>query len=42
MNGLELVADEHDALVTMLELATGIVTEEAFAEWLRPRVVPRA
>jgi death-on-curing protein len=41
MNGLDLVADEHDALVTMLELATGIVTEDAFAEWLRAHVVPR-
>jgi death-on-curing protein len=42
MNGQELIADEHDALVTMLELATGIVTGETFAEWLRARVVPRA
>ena len=41
MNGLELVADEQDALVTMLELATGIVTEDAFAEWLRAHVEPR-
>ena len=41
MNGLELVADEQDALVTMLELATGIVTEDAFAEWLRAHAAPR-
>jgi death-on-curing protein len=41
MNGLELVADEQDALVTMLELATDVVTEDAFAEWLRAHVEPR-
>jgi len=41
MNGLELVADEQDALVMTLELAAGIVTEEAFAEWLRAHVEPR-
>ena len=34
MNGLELV--------TMLELATGVVTEDAFAEWLRTHTEPRA
>jgi death on curing protein len=42
MNGFELVADEHEALVTMLELATDIMSEDAFAEWLRAHVVPRA
>jgi death-on-curing protein len=42
INGLQLEADEHEVVVTMLELATGIVTEEAFAEWLRARAVPRA
>lgn len=41
-NGLELVADEHEALVTMLELATDAITEEGFAEWLRAHVEPRA
>jgi death-on-curing protein len=41
MNGQELVADEHEALVVMLELATGITTEDAFAEWLRAHLEPR-
>lgn len=41
MNGFDLEADEREALETMLELATGAVSEESFAEWLRAHVVPR-
>ena len=41
VNGLRLEVDEGEVVVTMLELATGIVTEDAFAEWLRAHVVPR-
>lgn len=41
-NGLVLEADEHDAVATMLELATDAISEEGFAEWLRAHVVPRA
>lgn len=42
LNGLTLEADEHDVVATMLELATDIITEEGFAEWLRAHVPPRA
>jgi death-on-curing protein len=42
LNGLDLVADEREALERMLELATDAISEEGFAEWLRAHVVPRA
>lgn len=42
MNGLDLIVDEREALETMLELATGVVSEDGFAEWLRAHAVPRA
>lgn len=41
LNGWQLEVAEHDAVATMLELATGAVSEEGFAEWLRAHVVPR-
>ncbi|HEY0776597.1 MAG TPA: type II toxin-antitoxin system death-on-curing family toxin [Gemmatirosa sp.] len=40
-NGLRLEVDEHDAVATMLELATNAISEEGFAEWLRMHVVAR-
>ena len=41
VNGLQLEADEREVVVTMLELATNAITEEAFAEWLREHVTSR-
>lgn len=41
VNGLRLEADEPEVVVVMLELATGITTEDAFAEWIRAHVVAR-
>lgn len=41
LNGLDLIADEVEALERMLELATDAISEEGFAEWLRAHVVPR-
>ncbi len=40
-NGLRLEADEHDVMATMLELATDVISEEGFAEWVRAHVVVR-
>ena len=41
LNGFRLEVDEHDAVATMLELATDAISEEGFAEWLRAHVAPR-
>lgn len=41
VNGFDLVVDEREALEAMLELATGTMSEEGFAEWLRAHVAPR-
>lgn len=41
LNGLDLVADEQEALHAVLALATDALSEEGFAEWVRARVVPR-
>lgn len=35
INGYELVADQMDAIQTMLRLAAGQLTERSFADWLR-------
>ena len=35
INGWELVADEATTVVTVLALAAGDVSEEAFADWLQ-------
>jgi len=37
-NGVELAFDQADAVVRMLALAAGEITEEQFAQWLRERV----
>jgi death-on-curing protein len=35
INGYELIADQLDAIQTMLSLAAGELNEEAFADWIR-------
>jgi death-on-curing protein len=35
INGYRLVADQMDAIQTMLSLAAGQVTEKSFADWVR-------
>ncbi len=35
LNGHELVANDVDCVLTMLKVAAGEITEEAFAEWVR-------
>jgi death-on-curing protein len=42
LNGLELIADQADATVTMLALAAGELDEAGFAAWLRENVRERA
>lgn len=39
LNGLELQASDADCVMTMLALAGGELTEEAFADWIRLHVV---
>ncbi len=41
MNGYKLKATQVDATLTMLALAGGEMTEEAFASWLRQHVAKR-
>lgn len=41
LNGLRLQATQTDATLTMLAVAAGDITEEAFAAWLRERAVAR-
>ena len=35
LNGWRLVVDDADCVLTMLAVATGDMTEDAFADWLR-------
>ncbi|KAF0181755.1 MAG: death on curing protein [Alphaproteobacteria bacterium] len=42
VNGFEIVADEPDVVVTMLALAAGELSDEAFTGWLRAVVTPMA
>ena len=39
LNGWRLTADDASCVVTMLAVAAGDITEEAFAAWLRAHVV---
>jgi death on curing protein len=39
-NGYELVAPEADAVVTILALAAGELSEEALAGWIRANIIP--
>lgn len=41
LNGLRLQASQTDATLTMLAVAAGDITEEAFAAWLREHAVAR-
>ena len=41
LNGLRLQATQTDATLTMLAVAAGDITEEAFAAWLREHAVVR-
>ncbi len=35
LNGWRIVVDDADCVLTMLAVATGDITEDAFAKWLR-------
>jgi death-on-curing protein len=39
INGYRLVADQMDAIQTMLSLAAGQLTEKTFADWVREHAV---
>ena len=41
LNGWRLTADDASCVVTMLAVAAGDITEEAFAAWLRAHAVAR-
>jgi death-on-curing protein len=41
LNGYRLRASQAEATTTMLNVAAGDITEDAFAEWLRAHVVPQ-
>ena len=41
LNGFDLVADDSGCVLTMLAVASGDITEEAFANWLRSHLQPR-
>ena len=41
LNGFELVANDGDCVLTMLAVASGDITEAAFANWLRAHLQPR-
>ena len=38
LNGWQLIVDDADCVLTMLAVATGDITEDAFADWLRQHV----
>jgi death-on-curing protein len=40
-NGYELLATDEEKYVAMLALASGKLSEDDFATWLRPRLTPR-
>lgn len=41
LNGGQLAAEDADCVLTMLAVAAGELSEEAFAQWLRAHSVPR-
>ncbi len=41
LNGYELIADDGGCVLTMLDVAGGDITEEAFASWIRDRIESR-
>jgi death-on-curing protein len=42
LNGYLLEATDADCVLTMLGVAAGDVTEEAFAQWLRDHAIKRS
>ena len=42
LNGYRLTASQADTTITMLNVAAGTLTEDAFAAWLRQHAQPRA
>lgn len=42
LNGWQLIASDSDCIFTMLAVASGDLTEDAFAAWLRERISLRA
>jgi death-on-curing protein len=42
LNGYLLEATDADCVITMLGVAAGDVTEEAFAQWLRDHAIKRS
>ena len=38
LNGFQLEATDADCVLTMLRVASGEITEQAFADWLRAHV----
>jgi death on curing protein len=40
LNGFELTADDVSCVLTMLDVAAGEITEEAFAAWVRGHIAP--
>ena len=38
LNGYELIADDGTCVLTMLNVASGEITEEAFASWIRDNI----
>ena len=41
LNGMRLVPDYADAVITTLTMAAGEVSEEAFVDWVRRNSVPK-
>ncbi len=41
LNGYQLLANDADCVITMLSVAAGDISEEAFAAWLRQHCVQR-
>ena len=41
LNGYQLAADDADCVLTMLAVAAGDLSEDAFADWLRQHSVSR-
>jgi len=42
LNGFTLTATDADCVLTMLAVAAGDLSEEAFAAWLRAHAIPKA
>jgi death-on-curing protein len=40
LNGMDVVAGDEEKFIAMLSLASGQISEDDFAAWLRPRLAP--